>query len=182
MSNSFDGLKQRTKQFALDPSTRAPALAGGASLGMSPQTCRGVVLSERSESKDDGSGAPGLPGGLHVIRLCDRLPQRETCRVIVKQLIRCGSSVGANYRAACRGRSVADFISKLSVVEEEADETLYWLELIEESGLSADGELKRLKSEASQLIAITVASKKTARANGLNRTQRVGQLVRKESE
>jgi four helix bundle protein len=102
---------------------------------------------------------------LDVIRLCSRLPQKQEFSIIGKQLIRCATSVGANYRSACRGKSKVDFIAKLSIVEEEADEAVYWLELLEGLGLDQDKELQRLKDEVSQLVAIMVASKKTARRN-----------------
>ena len=102
---------------------------------------------------------------LDVIRFCSRLPQKQEFSIISKQLIRCATSVGANYRSACRGKSKVDFIAKLSIVEEEADEAVYWLELLEGLGLDQDKELQRLKDEASQLVAIMVASKKTARRN-----------------
>jgi four helix bundle protein len=75
------------------------------------------------------------------------------------------TSVGANYLSACRAKSKADFIAKLSNVEEEADESIYWLELLEELEMRQDKELQRLRDEANQLVAIIVASKKTARKN-----------------
>jgi four helix bundle protein len=102
---------------------------------------------------------------LDVIRLCARLPQKQEFWIIGKQLMRSATSVGANHRSACRARSKADFIAKLSIVEEEADESIYWLELSEELGMGQDKELQRLKDEANQLVAIVVASKKTARKN-----------------
>ncbi len=103
---------------------------------------------------------------LDVIQFVSRLPDKKEYWAIVQQLVRCASSVGANYRAACRARSRADFLAKLSIVEEEADETMYWLELLEELGVGLNDQLARLKDEAGQLTAIVVASKKTARANG----------------
>ena len=75
------------------------------------------------------------------------------------------SAVAVNYRAACRAKSPADFIAKMGIVEEEADETLFWLELLEESGLITAAKLPAIKQEANELIAITVASIKTARRN-----------------
>jgi four helix bundle protein len=99
---------------------------------------------------------------LDVIRLCRDLPHSQECRVISNQLIRAAASVGANYRAACRGKSSADFINKISVVEEEADESIYWLELLGELGVTGE-ELSRLRREGDELVAIVVASKKTAR-------------------
>jgi len=100
-----------------------------------------------------------------MIKFCSKLPQKQEFWVISKQLIRSATSVGANYRSTCRAKSKADFIAKLSIVEEEADETVYWLELIEELGFKNDEVLKALKNEANQLISIVVASKRTARKN-----------------
>ncbi len=102
---------------------------------------------------------------LDIIGFCSKLPQKQEFWIISKQLIRSATSVGANYRSACRAKSKADFIAKLSIVEEEADETVYWLELIEELGFKNDEVLKVLKNEANQLISIVVASKRTARKN-----------------
>ncbi|KPK91034.1 four helix bundle protein [bacterium SM23_31] len=100
---------------------------------------------------------------LDVIRFCSSLPKKEEFFIISKQLIKCSTSVGANYRSACRAKSNKDFISKLSIVEEEADESLYWMELLEELGLNNNDEFQRLKNESDQLVSIIVASKKTAR-------------------
>jgi four helix bundle protein len=91
------------------------------------------------------------------------LPAKAEFRVVSNQLMRAGTSVGANYRAACRSKSKADFINKLSIVEEEADESEYWFELLENLTTLNNPELLRLKNEASQLVAIMVQSKKTAR-------------------
>lgn len=77
--------------------------------------------------------------------------------------MRSATSVGANYRAACRARSRADFVAKLALVEEEADESLYWLELLKELNVPAGEDIVRLMSEAGELVSIVVASKKTAR-------------------
>ncbi len=100
---------------------------------------------------------------LRVIRLVEALPQSRAAEVIGKQLIRSATSVGANYRSACRGKSIADVIAKLSLVEEEADETLYWMELIVEAGLLPPDKLNPLMSEANEILAMTVASIKTLR-------------------
>ena len=100
---------------------------------------------------------------LDVLHFCSALPARSEFRIIAGQLTRAGTSVGANYRAACRSKSKADFINKLSIVEEEADESQYWLELLENLAVGNGGELKRLQNEAGQLVAIMVQSKKTAR-------------------
>jgi len=87
---------------------------------------------------------------LRVIRLCESLPKTATGAILGKQLLRSATSVGANYRAACRGRSKAEFIAKLGIVEEEADESLFWLELIAESGLLPAGRLAGLLREADE--------------------------------
>jgi four helix bundle protein len=100
---------------------------------------------------------------LRVIRLTQCLPKNRAAEVIGKQVLRSGTSVGANYRAACRSRSVADFIAKMHIVQEEADETLYWLELLTESGLMPKTQLDGLMNEADELVAIIVASINTAR-------------------
>jgi len=100
---------------------------------------------------------------IEVIRFCSALETKPEFRLISNQLMRSGTSVGANYRAACRSKSKADFINKLSIVEEEADESEYWFELLESLNTKNLVELKRLKGEASQLVAIMVQSKKTAR-------------------
>jgi four helix bundle protein len=102
---------------------------------------------------------------LGVIRLVDRLPKTRVADVIGRQLARSGTSVGANYRAACRARSAAEFIAKMGIVEEEADETIYWLELLIEAEILQRGEVSELLREADQLLAMTVASIRTARKN-----------------
>lgn len=99
---------------------------------------------------------------LRVIKLVGALPNTITGRVLGGQLVRSGTSVGANYRAACRGRSKAEFIAKLGTVEEEADESAYWMELIVEGGLLAEGQVRALHQEADELTAIVAASRKTA--------------------
>ena len=100
---------------------------------------------------------------LRIIRLVGALPRTPTAEVIGKQLLRAGTSVGANYRAACRARSTADLISKLSIVLEEADESLYWMELLVESGLVEAKKLNSLMSETNEIVAMTSASVKTLR-------------------
>lgn len=100
---------------------------------------------------------------LKVIRFIETLPSNPSIGVISKQLLRCGTSVGANYRAACRARSRADFISKMTIVEEEADESKYWLELFVDSGLVAEESVLDLYGEADELTAIIVSSILTAK-------------------
>ncbi len=101
---------------------------------------------------------------LRVIHLVQSLPKDDVGRVIGRQLLRSGTSVGANYRAAARGKSLADFIAKLGIVEEECDESIYWMELLIESESVKSEKLQSLLTEANELLSITVASIKTARA------------------
>ena len=103
--------------------------------------------------------------GLHVIRFVEILPQNYTSRVIVNQILRCALSVGANYRAVCRAKSDKDFINKMKIVEEECDETIYWLEIIEESGLAKIEVVTPLKREAKEILAMIVASINTISKN-----------------
>ncbi len=100
---------------------------------------------------------------LRIIKVVDALPNTRSANVLGNQLLRSGTSVGANYRAACRARSTAEFIAKLGIVEEEADECGYWLELLADSGLMPRKRLSELLKETDELVAITVASIKTAR-------------------
>ena len=100
--------------------------------------------------------------GLAVIRLTDSLPKTRSADIIARQIIRSATSVGANYRAACRAKSTPDMINKLKIVEEEADEALYWLELLQET--SPSPEILVLAREGNELLAMTVASLKTLRS------------------
>jgi len=102
---------------------------------------------------------------LNIIQLVGALPQGQIANVLGRQLLRSGTSVGSNYRAACRAKSTADFIAKMGVVEEETDETIYWMELLVESGIVQIDTVKTLMNEADELLAITVSSIKTARRN-----------------
>jgi four helix bundle protein len=102
---------------------------------------------------------------LRVIKLVEALPKGWTADVIGKQLLRSATSVGANYRAACRARSKADFIAKIGIVEEEADESLYWLELIVEAGLMPEKLVCDLQHKADELTAIFVATGHSAKRN-----------------
>ncbi len=102
---------------------------------------------------------------INVIHFSKMLPKNDEGFIIKKQLIRCATSVGANYRAVCRARSSADFISKLAIVEEEADETCFWLEVLEESGMISKESVAKLYDESTQLTAIFSASRKTSRMN-----------------
>jgi four helix bundle protein len=98
-----------------------------------------------------------------IIEFCRTLPNNREGRLIGNQLFKSGTSVAANYRAACRGRSRADFIAKLGIVEEEADETLFWLEIIDEMEIGDTGVVQPLMAESDEIIAIMVSSIKTAR-------------------
>jgi four helix bundle protein len=100
---------------------------------------------------------------LRVIALVDTLPRSTAGQVIGRQLLRSATSVAANYRAACRAQSRAEFAAKLSVVAEEADESLYWLELLQESSLIKPERLTELLKEGNELVAISVAARKTAK-------------------
>ncbi len=100
-----------------------------------------------------------------IIKLFGKLPKSEEARIIGRQMLRSGTSVAANYRAACRAKSQADFISKMGTVVEESDETVFWLELLEESGISPTSLIQPHREEALELLRIFTASLKTARSN-----------------
>lgn len=106
---------------------------------------------------------------LRVIKVVEALPKSPTARTIGDQLLRAGTSVGANYRAASRAKSNADFISKMGTVEEEADESLYWMELLIEGELMSASKLSALMKEGDELVAIVVASINTARGKTRSR-------------
>jgi four helix bundle protein len=101
---------------------------------------------------------------LQVIRFVDELPRSRSADVLTGQLLRSATSVAANYRSACRAKSVADMIAKLSIVEEEADESGLWMELLVESGKTRAEILAKLRHETEEILAMTVASIKTLRA------------------
>lgn len=100
---------------------------------------------------------------IRIIKLCRALPNDREGRLIGNQLFRCGTSVGANYRAACRARSKAEFAAKLGIVEEECDETLYWLEIITNLKKIKAKRLEALLKEGNEILAMTIASIKTAK-------------------
>jgi four helix bundle protein len=102
---------------------------------------------------------------LRIIKLVEALPKTKTGEVVGKQLLRCGTSVAANYRAACRAKSTSDFVAKLGIVEEEGDESMFWLEIIIESGLMRKELIESLLTEADEIVAIIVSSKKTTKDN-----------------
>ena len=99
---------------------------------------------------------------LRILRMADALPKSRSGNVIANQIVRCSTSVAANYRALCRAKSRADFINKTSIVEEEADESCFWLELIVDAGLMTSTRVKPLLDEAGEITAMLVASRKTA--------------------
>ena len=100
---------------------------------------------------------------LRVIKLVESLPHDMTSNVLGRQLLRAGTSVGANYRAVCRSKSPADFISKMGTVEEEADESGYWMELLVDAGKVRVAKMSALLQESGELTAIAVSSINTAR-------------------
>ena len=101
---------------------------------------------------------------IRIVRLYQALPKKDEGRVIGRQVLRSGTSVAANYRAACRARSKAEFVAKIGVVVEEIDETVFWLELLVETGIVARSKMESLQKEATELLAIFAASQHTARS------------------
>ena len=99
---------------------------------------------------------------LRILKLVDHLPRTMSGRAIGNQIVRCGTSVGANYRAACRSRSRVEFAAKLGIVAEEADETVYWLELLRDGKLLSETELSELLKEANELTAIFTAGRRSS--------------------
>lgn len=106
---------------------------------------------------------------LNIIKLVKSMPEDRIGRVLGNQILRSGTSVAANYRSACKARSKADFISKITIVEEEADETTLWLELIMESDTLNNDFTKSLHKESNELTAILTSSGKTAKENNLKK-------------
>lgn len=102
---------------------------------------------------------------LRIIKLYRSLPRTEEAKIIGKQLLRSGCSVGANFRAATRARSKAEFYSKLSIVVEEADESAFWMELLMESGIVTESKLESLYNESTEITKIAAVSRKTAKSN-----------------
>ena len=100
---------------------------------------------------------------LRIIHLVDSLPRSRTAGIIGGQLLRAGTSVGTNYRAACRAKSSADFIAKMGIVEEESDESAYWMELLIEAGIMKGSRVSGLLSEANEILSMVIASIKTSR-------------------
>jgi four helix bundle protein len=102
---------------------------------------------------------------LRILKLVDHLPRNTSGRAIGNQLVRSGTSIGANYRAACRSRSGAEFAAKLGLVAEEADETVYWLEVIRDGNLLPANKLSELLKEADELTAIFTAGRRSSSKN-----------------
>jgi len=126
---------------------------------------------------DRWSGAENLQArtmefGLRVVRLYRALPQTGEARVIGNQLLRAGTAVGANYRAVCRARSTAEFIAKIGIVVEEADESDYWLEMLARAEIMSEKSLASLRVESAELLAIFAASYATARRRYKNRKRK----------
>ncbi len=129
---------------------------------MRPET--GDRRSERSNSETTFQKRT-FDFGIRCIRLTETLPKTAAAAAIGRQLLRSATSVGANYRAAKRGRSRADFIAKMGIVEEECDESLYWIDVLVELRLVAPNLIQPLKEEANEIVSIAVSSIKTARRN-----------------
>jgi len=102
---------------------------------------------------------------IEIIKFVEKLPENRITNVLGRQLLKSGTSVGANYRAACRAKSKADFIAKMGIVEEEADESLYWLELLVDTAVVERETVNFLLDEANEIVAITISSIRTARGN-----------------
>ena len=122
-----------------------------------PIASRGVDLHRRSKAL-----------AVRIIGLCQRFESHTSTRILSPQLLRAGTAVGANYRAACRARSRKEFVAKLGIVVEETDETLYWLELFVSSNFVSEEEIAPIRKEAEELLRIFVTSISTARM-GLKR-------------
>jgi four helix bundle protein len=100
-----------------------------------------------------------------IVKLCSALPKDWVAQMLGKQLLRSGTSVGANYRAVCRAKSASDFINKLRIVEEECDESLFWMELLADNGFVKESRLGDLMKESNEILSIIVSSAKTARVS-----------------
>jgi len=121
-------------------------------------------LSEPADSTPEVLRRRTKAFAIRIVRLYKALPDRREARIIGDQLLRCGTSVGANYRAVTRARSRAEFISKLGVVVEEADEAVFWLEVLGESGVFSASRLQDVLQEARELTAIFTAARRTSRS------------------
>jgi len=111
------------------------------------------------------------PFAIRIIRMLRALPKTDEARLISRQLLRAATSVAANYRAVCRARSTADFVAKMGLVVEEADETVFWLELLADAGIVQKARLEQLEREANELLAIFAASQRTVKRIGRSMSQ-----------
>jgi four helix bundle protein len=116
---------------------------------------------------------------LRIAKLASALPKNRAGDIFARQLLRAGTGVASNYRAACRARSHAEFIAKIGIVEEEADETVFWIELAADAGLVKRNRVAALAKEGKEILAIVTASRKTAKARGrFRQDQRNGSRAR----
>ena len=122
-------------------------------------------MGERDAMTRDEMRARTKTYASRIVKLCSALPNNWVAQTLGRQLLRSGTSVGANYRATCRAKSNSDFINKLRIVEEECDESLFWMELLVDNLLVKPSRLSDLMKEADEILAIVVASAKTARAS-----------------
>src|SRR6266496_607443 len=113
---------------------------------------------------------------VRVVKLVQALPRNRECDILGSQLLRAGTSVGANYRAVCRAKSTADFINKLRIVEEECDESLFWMEILTDAALVKASRLRYLMAEGEEILRIVVSSAKTARTAD-TRVNRISYIV-----
>jgi len=109
---------------------------------------------------------------LRVVKLASALPNSAIANVFVRQMVRAGTSVAANYRAACRARSYAEFTSKIGLVEEEADEAVFWIEMSAEAGLVKQSRVADLAAEGNEILAMITAARKTAKRRRSEQTRR----------
>jgi four helix bundle protein len=121
---------------------------------------------EREESHSRDFRDRTFQFGIRCVHRVESLPRSMVAQTTGRQLLRAATSLGANYRAAIRGRSRADFISRIGIVEEECDEALYWIDVLVELGLTSTKRVEQLRAEANEIISITVSSIKTARKGG----------------
>ncbi|HYG16737.1 MAG TPA: four helix bundle protein [Bacteroidia bacterium] len=110
---------------------------------------------------------------LRIIKMYQSLPKTEESRIIGRQLLRSGISIGANYRAVCRARSEAEFFSKLSIVVEEGDECVFWLELLSEAAIVKSDKMTLILKEANEILAIMASSRKTAKLTSKSVNQKI---------
>ena len=152
------GLQNRRRHASVEVGS-IPILSAKVNCGLASADCELKSVTMTTQELKNGT----LDFGVRGITAVEGLPKTETARILGRQLLRAGTFVGANYRAAARARSQADFISKLGVVEKECNESAYWMEMILARKLLKRAKLNNLLTEANELLAITFASIKTAR-------------------